>query len=98
MNQARALWAMLIVAATYLGVTGVFALLAFIGLIPWTQASEVVEAFSALSSLGRRRGYRALFGLRSFLAPTNSDTTNVFFFISTRLLNEMGRQWLSGLE
>ncbi len=52
MNQARALWAMLTVAATYLSVTGAFALLAFIGLIPWTQASEVVEAFSALSSLG----------------------------------------------
>ncbi len=51
MNQARALWAMLTVAATYLSVTGAFALLAFIGLIPWTQASEVVEAFSALSSL-----------------------------------------------
>ncbi len=52
MNQARALWAMLTVAATYLSVTGVFALLAFIGLIPWAEASEVVESFSALSSLG----------------------------------------------
>lgn len=52
MNQARAIWAMLTVAATYLGVTGTFALLAFVGLIRWTEASEVVEAFSALSSLG----------------------------------------------
>ncbi len=52
MNQARALWAMLTVAATYLCVSGAFALLAFTGLIPWTEASEVVEAFSALSSLG----------------------------------------------
>ena len=52
MNQARAIWAMLTVAATYLSVTGAFALLAFIGLVPWAEASEVVEAFSALSSLG----------------------------------------------
>jgi hypothetical protein len=52
MDQARALWAMLIVAATYLGVTGFLTLLAFIGLVPWAEASEVVEAFSALSSLG----------------------------------------------
>jgi hypothetical protein len=43
---------MLTVAATYLGVTGTLALLAFSGLIPWTEVSEVVEAFSALSSLG----------------------------------------------
>ena len=52
MNQARAIWAMLTVAATYLSVTGAFTLLAFVGLVPWTEASEVVEAFSALSSLG----------------------------------------------
>ena len=48
MNQARAIWAMLTVAATYLSVTGAFALLAFIGLVPWAEASEVVEVANAI--------------------------------------------------
>ena len=51
MNQARALWAMLFVAASFLGFTGFLSLMASMGLVPWGEASQAVEAFSVLSSL-----------------------------------------------
>ena len=51
MNQARALWAMLFVAASFLGFTGFLSLMASMGLVPWGQAGQAVEAFSVLSSL-----------------------------------------------
>ena len=51
MNQARALWAMLFVAASFLGFTGFLSLMASMGLVPWGQVGQAVEAFSVLSSL-----------------------------------------------
>ncbi len=52
MSQARALGAMLIVAASYLGFAGFLSLMAFMELVPWGDASEAVQACSVLSSLG----------------------------------------------
>lgn len=51
MSQARALGAMLVVAASYLGFAGFLSLMASMGLVPWTDAGEAVQAFSVLSSL-----------------------------------------------
>ena len=52
MSQARALGAMLVVAVSYLGFAGFLSLMASMGLVPWGDASEAVQAFSVLSSLG----------------------------------------------
>jgi hypothetical protein len=52
MNLSRALFAMTAVAVVYLGATGILLLLARLGMIPWWEATEFVQTFSALASLG----------------------------------------------
>ncbi|HEX9726687.1 MAG TPA: hypothetical protein VGC53_20585 [Vicinamibacteria bacterium] len=52
MSQARALGAMLVVAASFLGFTGFLSYMAHLGLVPWGDAGAAVRAFSVLSSLG----------------------------------------------
>ena len=42
----------MVVAVSYLGFAGFLSLMASMGLVPWGDASEAVQAFSVLSSLG----------------------------------------------
>ncbi len=69
MSQARALGAMLVVAVSYLGFAGFLSLMASMGLVPWGDASEAVQAFSVLSSLG----IGGVIGLSLGSGPSESD-------------------------
>ena len=69
MSQARALGAMLVVAVSYLGFAGFLSLMASMGLVPWGDASEAVQAFSVLSSLG----IGGVIGLYLGSGPSESD-------------------------
>ena len=51
MSWGRALWAIITVAVLYLLVAGVVVLLAAVGQMPWTAATEAVKTLSTLSSL-----------------------------------------------